>query len=81
MSYVFGHSNNNLLVFQTIKLAITALKPGEHPLIHSELVRRIDSINSYIEKESLLVLFLNKYNLKTEKGHYDLAIRAFSRGE
>ncbi|WP_260287740.1 hypothetical protein [Peribacillus aracenensis] len=46
-----------------------------------KLVRRIDSINSYIEKESLLVQLLNKYNLKTAKGHYDLAISAFTRGE
>jgi len=36
VSYVFGHSNNNLLVFQTMKLAFTALKSGEHPLIHSD---------------------------------------------
>jgi len=36
VSYVFGHSNNNLLVFQTMKLALNALKSGEHPLIHSD---------------------------------------------
>lgn len=36
LSYVFGHSNNNNLVFQTMKPAIQKLKENEHPLIHSD---------------------------------------------
>jgi len=36
VSYVVGHSNNNPLVFNTIKLAIRSLKEGEQPLIHSD---------------------------------------------
>lgn len=36
VSYEFGHSNNNALVFKTIKKAIKTLNEGEHPLIHSD---------------------------------------------
>ena len=36
VSYVLGHSNNNQLVFKTMKPAIQALKEDEHPLIHSD---------------------------------------------
>lgn len=36
ISYVFGHKNNNHLVFKTIDLAIDTLNDGEHPLIHSD---------------------------------------------
>ncbi|AUS87066.1 hypothetical protein LBYS11_12330 [Lysinibacillus sp. YS11] len=36
VSYVFGHSNNNSLVFKTIKSAIQSLQSGEQPLIHSD---------------------------------------------
>ncbi len=36
MSYVFGHSNNNSLVFKTIKSAIQSLQSGEQSLIHSD---------------------------------------------
>ena len=33
---MFGHSNNNSLVFKTIKSAIQSLQSGEQPLIHSD---------------------------------------------
>jgi transposase InsO family protein len=33
---MFGHSNNNSLVFKTIKSAIQSLQLGEQPLIHSD---------------------------------------------
>lgn len=36
VSYEFGHSNNNSLVFKTIKSAIQSLQSGEQPLIHSD---------------------------------------------
>lgn len=36
VSYVLGHSNNNPLVFNTVKSAIHSLQPGEQPLIHSD---------------------------------------------
>ncbi len=36
MSYVLGHSNNNSLVFKTIKSAIESLQSGGQPLIHSD---------------------------------------------
>ncbi|GAE95499.1 mobile element protein [Gracilibacillus boraciitolerans JCM 21714] len=36
VSYVISHRNNNLLVFQTLDLAIARLKEGEHPLLHSD---------------------------------------------
>ncbi|SCY81407.1 Transposase InsO and inactivated derivatives [Lysinibacillus sp. TC-37] len=36
VSYVLGHSNNNSLVFKTIKSAIQSLQSGEQPLIHSD---------------------------------------------
>ncbi|NHC21524.1 IS3 family transposase, partial [Bacillus sp. MM2020_4] len=35
VSYVFGHSNNNKLVFETFDQAIKLLD-GDHPLIHSD---------------------------------------------
>jgi putative transposase len=35
ISYVLGHSNNNALVFQTLKLALQAA-PGGTPLLHSD---------------------------------------------
>lgn len=35
VSYVFQHSNNNPLVFQTLKLALQAA-PGSKPLLHSD---------------------------------------------
>lgn len=35
VSYVFGHSNNNKLVFETLDQAINQLK-GDQPLIHSD---------------------------------------------
>lgn len=36
ISYEFGHSNNNPLVFKTIRKAVERLKPGETPLVHSD---------------------------------------------
>ena len=36
VSYRFGHSNNNPLVFETIRPAIQALSDGARPLIHSD---------------------------------------------
>ena len=36
VSYVVGHSNNNPLVFDTVKPAIRTLEEGEQPLIHSD---------------------------------------------
>ena len=36
VSYVFGHRNNNHLVFKTIDTAIGTLNDEEHPLIHSD---------------------------------------------
>jgi len=36
VSFVLGHSNNNSLVFKTIKSAIQSLQSGEQPLIHSD---------------------------------------------
>ncbi len=36
VSYVFGHRNNNPLVFKTLDLATATLNDGEHPLIHSD---------------------------------------------
>jgi len=36
VSYVVGHSNNNDLVFTTLKQAMTHLKDGEQPLLHSD---------------------------------------------
>jgi len=36
VSYVVGHSNNNDLVFKTIRPAIQALKEDEFPLLHSD---------------------------------------------
>ncbi|MBU5268214.1 DDE-type integrase/transposase/recombinase [Virgibacillus proomii] len=36
VSYVFGHRNNNRLVFHTLDLATTTLNKEEHPLIHSD---------------------------------------------
>jgi putative transposase len=35
VSYVLGHSNNNSLVFQTVKLALRAT-PGSNPMLHSD---------------------------------------------
>jgi putative transposase len=35
VSYVLGHSNNNGLVFQTVKLALQAA-PGSTPMLHSD---------------------------------------------
>jgi transposase InsO family protein len=35
VSYVVGHSNNNNLVFQTLKLALQAT-PGSTPMLHSD---------------------------------------------
>jgi putative transposase len=35
VSFVFGHSNNNSLVFQTVKKAIKAAK-GSRPMLHSD---------------------------------------------
>ncbi|WP_156182447.1 IS3 family transposase, partial [Paenibacillus algorifonticola] len=35
ISYVLGHSNNNPLVFQTLKMALQAA-PGSTPLLHSD---------------------------------------------
>jgi transposase InsO family protein len=35
VSYVLGHSNNNNLVFQTLKLALQAA-PGSTPMLHSD---------------------------------------------
>jgi putative transposase len=35
VSYVLGHSNNNNLVFQTVKLALRAT-PGSKPMLHSD---------------------------------------------
>lgn len=35
VSYVLGHSNNNSLVFQTVKLALQAA-PGSKPMLHSD---------------------------------------------
>ncbi len=35
VSYVLGHSNNNSLVFQTVKLALQAA-PGSTPMLHSD---------------------------------------------
>jgi putative transposase len=35
VSYVLGHSNNNGLVFQTVKLALRAA-PGSTPMLHSD---------------------------------------------
>jgi putative transposase len=35
VSYVLGHSNNNPLVFQTLKLALQAA-PGSTPMLHSD---------------------------------------------
>jgi putative transposase len=35
VSYVLGHSNNNNLVFQTVKLALQAA-PGSKPMLHSD---------------------------------------------
>lgn len=45
------------------------------------LVRRVDSVSSYIENEDLLKKLLVKYNLKTAIGHYNQAVSAFTRGE
>jgi len=36
VSYVLGHSNNNSLVFKTIKSLIQSLQSGEQPLILSD---------------------------------------------
>ncbi|WP_339288300.1 IS3 family transposase [Ureibacillus sp. FSL K6-0786] len=36
VSHELGHSNNNQLVFKTIRKAIQTLKPDEHPLVHSD---------------------------------------------
>src|SRR5699024_6810835 len=36
VSYVFGHRNNNKLVFKTLDQAIATLNDEEHPLIHSD---------------------------------------------
>jgi len=36
VNFVLGHSNNNSLVFKTIKSAIQSLQSGEQPLIHSD---------------------------------------------
>lgn len=36
VSYVVGHSNNNDLVFTTLKQAMAHLKEGEQPLLHSD---------------------------------------------
>ncbi|WP_338062707.1 IS3 family transposase [Virgibacillus halotolerans] len=36
VSYVFGHRNNNRLVFKTLDQAIATLNEEEHPLIHSD---------------------------------------------
>lgn len=35
VSYVLGHSNNNQLVFQTLRLAVRAA-PGSTPMLHSD---------------------------------------------
>lgn len=35
VSYVLGHSNNNQLIFQTLKLAVRAA-PGSTPMLHSD---------------------------------------------
>ena len=35
ISYVLGHSNNNRLVFQTVKLALKAVR-GSKPMLHSD---------------------------------------------
>jgi putative transposase len=35
VSYVLGHSNNNRLVFQTVKMALEAA-PGSTPMLHSD---------------------------------------------
>lgn len=36
VSYVLGHSNNNPLVFDTMKIALPGLKKGDKPLVHSD---------------------------------------------
>ena len=36
VSYVFGHRNNNQLVFKTLDLATATLNDEEYPLIHSD---------------------------------------------
>lgn len=36
VSYVFGHSNNNQLVFKTLDRATKQLNEGQFPLIHSD---------------------------------------------
>ncbi|MFJ7952931.1 IS3 family transposase, partial [Lysinibacillus sp. NPDC096418] len=36
VSYVLGHSNNNDLVFKTVRLAIRTLNENEFPLLHSD---------------------------------------------
>ncbi len=36
VSYVLGHSNNNNLVFSTIRQAISCLREDEKPLVHSD---------------------------------------------
>ncbi|SLK30881.1 transposase [Mycobacteroides abscessus subsp. abscessus] len=36
VSYVLGHSNNNNLVFKTVRAAICQLSKGEFPLLHSD---------------------------------------------
>jgi len=36
VNFVLGHSNNNSLVFKTIKSAIQSLQSGEQPLIRSD---------------------------------------------
>lgn len=37
MSYILSHSNNNELVFKTIRPAFCHLSNGEFPLLHSDL--------------------------------------------
>ena len=36
VSYVLGHSNNNPLVFDTMKIALPGLQKGDKPLVHSD---------------------------------------------
>lgn len=36
VSYLLGHSNNNDLVFKTIRPAIRPLHEGEFPLLHND---------------------------------------------
>lgn len=68
LSYVLGQSNNNLLVFQIMKLAITTLKPSEHPLIHSDrLSIYIEGFKQLIE-EAKMIHSMSRVGCCTDNG-------------